>query len=161
MWHKVEPHHWQNHNDKHLIWDKEAKTLSTEDWSKSPISVVVIPMHILEKFFPENRYYIIPEAQYLAEERRVSAKLEHNSELLDLSEKLEHKLKLTQARAQEVSSLASLAHHSFEQALKIVESDSKEISQLKKTISDLQAHNVKVFQLAQKEIQRLKEKCGE
>src|ERR1043165_8863459 len=98
MWHKVEPYHWQNSNDKHLIWDKEAKTLSTEDWSKSPISVVVIPMEILEEFFPENRYYIIPEAKYLAEERRTNAKLEHNTELLDLSEDLKHKLEVTKAR---------------------------------------------------------------
>jgi hypothetical protein len=170
-WYKVEPNHWQNHNDKHLIWDKETKTLSTEDWSTSPISVVVVPMKVLEEFLPDNRYYIIPEAQYLSSMRAVNAILDYNHDLVGENAALEEENKEGfKARQEIISSYRSVIRHrdinkdALDKAFLLLEADSHEIFKLKsqnnhlnKTVKDLQETNKKIFEIANKEIQRLKE----
>jgi len=71
-WTRVSKDHWQNSSDKHLFYDAEARLLCTEVWENDKfITMVVIPKAVLEQMFEENRYHLVPEAEFLAARRLI------------------------------------------------------------------------------------------
>lgn len=175
-WHRVSKEHWQNSSDKHLFYDAEAKLICTEAYPTEPgLSMVVIPKDVLEEMMKENRYYLFPEAEFLAIQRVVDRTLDGAYDNQEDIKWLQDALHRRECKTNSLTQLLMSAEDKFGQALNIVEADHHQMYLLNSQIKKLQAalkvaeeNKLKIIEIGgreinalKEEVKRLKEKCGE
>lgn len=164
-WHRIDKEHWTNDSNKHVFFDPEAKLLCTEAYpTESGLCMVVIPKAILEEILKENRYYLFPEAEFLAMQRLTNTLMDSVGEETNELDWYKDALYRRECKTNQLTQIVMHSESRIEAALQVAEitdhralsteaQNRKLMSQLKQAVDS----KMEIIKAGQKEIDGLRE----